>query len=262
MSFNPLATDFDLQNAIFLANISNLVYLDESQIRQQLQLSQNLDTNFAFVSSKKAGFDAEAMILADKQAIIIAFRGTEKDSSADWVSNLDNRFLPKFGGNVHHGFWDTLAQIWDEIASHLDNFRTQNQPIWLTGHSQGGALAMLTANILQQYQILPQGIYTYGQPKVGDMLFASQYNTFLAQKTFRLYNVGDSVPNNPPAYYHAGTAVEITEKGEINIRHDFNFLESGNDSITSVLDALFDFATTSGANAHTLTEYLKRLQMQ
>ncbi len=256
--FVPLATEFDKKNAIFLANLSNLVYLEENQIRQQLQIDQNPDTNFAFITSQKVGFDSEAMIIADNDAIIIAFRGTEQDSSADWVSNLDNRLLPKFGGNIHQGFWDTLAEIWDKIAEFLDKFRTKEQPIWLTGHSQGGALAMLTANILQQYNILPQGIYTFGQPKVGDMLFASQYNAFLLQKTFRIYNVGDSVPDNPPALYHAGTAVEVSEDGNILLKTDFNFLESGGSGVASILDALFDFAT-DGAKAHGLGEYLRRL---
>ncbi len=256
--FNPFSNNFDVNNAIFLANMSNLAYLEESQIRTQLQIDQNSATNFAFITSEKIGFDAEVIIIADPDAIIVAFRGTEKDSSEDWVSNLDNRLLPKFGGNVHQGFWETLEQVWGKITTYLDNFRTNNQPIWLTGHSQGGALAMITASILQQHSIMPQGVYTFGQPKVGDMLFASQYNVFLLQQTFRIYNVGDSVPENPPSLYHAGTAVELSEDNNITIKTDFNFLESSGGGLVSILDTIFDFAV-DGVKAHSLTEYIKRL---
>jgi triacylglycerol lipase len=256
--FDANATEFTIDNAVFLAQISELAYLEENQIREKLQIPQN-SSNLFFITSDNKAFDTEVIILRDEKAIIIAFRGTEKNGIADWVSNLDNRLLEKFMGKIQQGFWEALADVWKKISEILDFFEEEKLKIWLTGHSQGGALAMLAARVLQEYNIQVQGVYTFGQPKTGDMLFANNYNVFLLDKTFRIYNTEDGIVKNPPNLYHAGTPVELKENGEITLKENFNVLESGGDNFTTILDTLFDFAK-DGTNAHSLAEYLRRLQ--
>lgn len=257
--FNTNATEFSIENALFLAQLSKLSYLDKSQIEATLQIQKDDTNHLEFITSKNAGFDTEMMMLADETAIIIVFRGTEINSIEDWISNVDNRLFPIFTGNVHQGFWEALGQVWEEINEKLAKLRTKNQNIWLTGHSQGGALAMLAARVFKEQNIDIQGVYTFGQPRTGDLLFASNYDAFLVHQTFRVYNEGDAIPQNPQHLYHAGTGISVSENGEINIQSGMNLTESGGSGLASILDALLDFAGNE-TNAHDIGEYIKRLE--
>ena len=65
------------------------------------------------------------------------------DSLEDMVSNLDNRLILHNQGYIYQGFYDTLQTILPEITLAIKDFQDNNQLIYITGHSQGGALAML-----------------------------------------------------------------------------------------------------------------------
>ncbi len=257
--FNTNATEFSIENALFLAQFSKLSYSSEAEIKIALQLENDNTTKLSFISSKNAGFDTEVVIIADENAVMIIFRGTEINSVEDWISNVDNRLFPIFAGNVHQGFWEALGQVWEQINENLATLRDKNQNIWLTGHSQGGALAMIAARVFKEQNIDIQGVYTFGQPRVADLLFATNYDAFLGDKTFRVYNEGDAIPQNPQHLYHAGTGVSVDENGEINIQSGINLMESGGSGLASILDALLDFAGND-VNPHNIDEYINRLQ--
>lgn len=253
--FSPLLSTFDINNALFMANMSLLAYSDEAQLRNTFPA----EANFHFLAAHQNGYDTEAFVLADETAVIVAFRGTEESTLADWLSNLDNRMFPQFMGNLHQGFWEAQDQIWQPLLEIIQQVRKNNCPIWLTGHSQGGALAVVTARRLAEAGIVAHAIYTFGQPKVGDMLFSSNYEVVLPHKTFRIYNEGDTVPDNPTYLYHVGQAIRLTPEGQAVIEEGTNFLES-HDDVAALLDTLFDFAS-DGMQAHRMAEYIKRLQM-
>jgi triacylglycerol lipase len=256
MQTNP-TTHFDLDDAIFLAKISELVYQDESLIREVMT---GKFPNFAFIDiHKSSGYDTEAIVAGNAEMIVVAFRGTEADSLEDWVSNLDKRPMPCFIGNVHQGFWESLEQIWQSVSSTIAQFQDKNQVIYLTGHSQGGALATLAARRLVEQGVDVQGVYTFGQPKVGDMLFTTNYEVMLPQKTFRIYNEGDTVIDCPPRLFHVGMGVKLFTEGGFEIENDFNTLETGGGSFASLLDSLFDYAS-DGLQVHKIEEYVRRLE--
>jgi triacylglycerol lipase len=249
--------DFELQNALHLAELSQLAYHDGNFIQNAISFTY---PSFEFIEvHPSSGYDTEAFIAANDQVIVVAFRGTEPHSLEDWVNNLDNRAFPYSTGNVHQGFWEALDVVWDMVLTKIHLFQHKNQTIWLTGHSQGGALASLAARRLLEKQIPIQGVYTYGQPKIGDMLFVANYDSFLKTKTFRLYNEDDSVVQNPPKLYHVGTGVKLFQNGGFEIQYQSNMFEFGGDSFTALLDSLFDFVTDK-LKAHQIEEYIKRLQ--
>src|SRR5690606_37727833 len=69
----------------------------------------------------------------------------------------------------------------------------------LTGHSLGGALAVLATAVLKIGLRMPvAGVYTYGQPRVGDAEFCRVYDQVLKDITFRYVNDADVVPHLPP----------------------------------------------------------------
>jgi triacylglycerol lipase len=256
-TFNPNAQIFDKGNAQALLSLAQLAYADEATIRQSLDVD-NQSLPFVFIESQIAGHDTECFMVSDEQAVFVAFRGTEQESRADWVTNLDNRLMDKFTGQVHQGFWEAMETVWVTIWDFIQREKAGiAKPLWFTGHSQGGALAMLAARQSVEMGVIPQGVYTFGQPKVGDLLFASNYEAMLPGKTYRVYNEGDSVVDNPPKLYHTGIGVKLTEDGLYYLEDSANLIETS-DSIAAVLDSLFDLATDN-MQAHSLAEYARRL---
>jgi triacylglycerol lipase len=83
----------------------------------------------------------------------------------------------------------------------------KRERLWFTGHSLGGALAMLCAH---GWDGAVEGVYTFGQPRAGDAAFRNEYNERLGAATFRVVHGDDIVPRVPwvPGhYYHAGHEV-------------------------------------------------------
>ena len=56
--------------------------------------------------------------------------------------------------------------------------RDQTTRLFLTGHSLGGALAVLAGAVLQfETNRSVTGVYTYGQPRVGDPDFSAAFDS-------------------------------------------------------------------------------------
>ena len=83
--------------------------------------------------------------------------------------------------------------------------------MWVTGHSLGGALAMLFALRLKLRRGLTvAGVYTFGQPRVGNLPFSLAYDKALRTCTYRVVHADDLVPRVPwllGAFRHCGTEV-------------------------------------------------------
>ena len=137
---------------------------------------------FHFIGSKdmenteKLKNDTQGFVAANDKALLIAFRGTE--NFEDWRTNLKIRSDKVPMGEVHHGFYSAAQQAWHhDVKPALEKFRTNQQPIWITGHSLGGAFALMTAAILQFEQssdLNPHAVYTFGQPRIGNREFAGK----------------------------------------------------------------------------------------
>src|SRR3954447_21195474 len=73
--------------------------------------------------------------------------------------------------------------------------QARDKPLFLTGHSMGGALAVLTACRLAKMGRPPAAVYTYGAPRVGDRAFCAGYSI----PTYRVVNRLGLVPEMPLA---------------------------------------------------------------
>jgi acetyl esterase/lipase len=93
--------------------------------------------------------------------------------------------------------------------------------LYITGHSLGGALAVLAAALLQrQYPALAaklSGVYTFGQPMVGDAAFAEACQRDFGGKLFRHVYGHDLVAHLPPLsagkFVHFGEEYGSTANG-------------------------------------------------
>ncbi|WP_437774635.1 lipase family protein [Sorangium sp. So ce1097] len=78
------------------------------------------------------------------------------------------------------------------------------EALYITGHSLGGALAVIAAALLHVDPSLDgirrklRGVYTYGQPMVGFSDFAMRFDEEFGKKLFRHVYGRDIVPSLPP----------------------------------------------------------------
>jgi hypothetical protein len=155
----------------------------------------------------------------------------------DWVTNVQVLPVPyDHQGLVHQGFLQALDDVWEPVKTHLALLRQPGSPprtLWITGHSLGGALAILAADYARQAGLPVQGVYTFGSPRMGDRGFKQEYTqSGLAQKTYRMINNHDPVPRVPPPilYTHVGALHYLDNAGHL---HDI----SEEEEVAGPLDA-------------------------
>ena len=195
----------------------------------------HLDLQQSFKAFEHRETDTQAFLFRKGLNIILVFRGTEKFQ--DWQTNLSlslrtfdcnpplsssqkspsGAVLP-LKGKVHRGFLKALQSIEDDIVKTLDTWNARILPgtdveqdthaelpsLWITGHSLGGALAALAAVSLKYQCFKVAGVYTFGQPRVGDWTFNKSAISMLNQPNpipiERYVNNNDIVPLIPPGF--------------------------------------------------------------
>ena len=105
---------------------------------------------------------------------------------------------------------------------------TTKKKLYVTGHSLGGALAMLYAfrceGLSHTVAITAQAsaVVTFGQPRVGDAAFARDYDARLGDVTLRVVHECDIVPRVPvhwllSLYRHAGHSLFLDAIGAAHL---------------------------------------------
>ena len=185
---------------------------------------------------------------------IIAFRGTERDPR-DIAADLRASPVVVGGVTVHRGIYEAFESIMPELA------KLPHGRYTATGHSLGGALALLAGVWLQDVR----RVVTFGAPRVLDVAgadaMAAEVGLVGAQKcsVYRVVRRGDPVPWLPPLaagawlgarYRHVGELLYIDRLGRI--RHSPTQLECAYDlAIGPRVDPLA---------AHSMRGYLEALR--
>ena len=260
--FNHKAKRFSKLNLAYLAHCAKLAYCDKATIGEELQ-KLNLDTSADRYFISDADTDTQVFIAGDNKKIIISFRGTEGTKIDDWATDArifketwtDNNPL----GEVHKGFYRALESVWDEITAELNLLRTNNQSVWITGHSLGGALAVLAGATLslQQPEKSVNGIYTFGQPRIANASFTKNYNNKLKNITFRFVNNNDVVTRVPPqifGYSHVGHLMYFDHRGKLYSDNKLSWWARFWDRLEGRYDDIFDL-TPDGIGDHSMSIY-------
>jgi len=151
--------------------------------------------------------DTRVILSRLSSCYVISFAGTDPLSLANWLTDL-NAF--RSADHLHQGFSDAAAVVRDDLFAALEKVPSE-LPIYFTGHSLGGALAVITASSLQAaYPTRRLEAFTFGQPRTGANSFVVQYNQTLGPSTYRFVHGDDIVPTVPrpqEGYAHVGRLI-------------------------------------------------------
>ena len=207
LRFNPLFPD-NSKKDYFLKAIKKLIdQNNQSALTKLIDLvsydhekeAADLAANLTLLSLRLVEtFDSkgtQAIIVANSDFAVLAFRGTEASSIRDIRS--DARAIAvacPSGGNIHSGFNDAYNEVALDIQNRLDGDDLKDLPLYITGHSLGGALATIAAKKMAHPLGGIAACYTFGSPRVGD----EHWITNIKAPIYRLVNAADCVTMLPP----------------------------------------------------------------
>ncbi len=149
-------------------------------------------------------------VLPSTKSIYVSFRGSS--SAMNWMDDFEARKVdykswPDCKCQVHNGFYKATLNLKDQTISSVKNLQKlyPGYSVYVVGHSLGAAVAELIS-----LELLTNGItshvYNYGQPRVGDISFASYAKPKIGDY-WRVTHNKDMVPHTPPTdvmnYYHS-----------------------------------------------------------
>jgi hypothetical protein len=229
LTFDLPARGFTLTNAASCAEASRLAYSAPSTIETAIN---------------------HILVLECEEATVIAFRGTEnlRDALTDgecWKAS-----------HLHAGFSLAFDSTAGELTEHLAKL-PPDKPLFFTGHSLGGAQAILAATFF--FHRTTQ-VYTFGQPRVGDGTYAAMVTERLKGRYFRLVNQEDIVPWLPlytKGFRHAGQEVWFPSIGGMYFGAPL-WLKLLSDLYGTWLDYKKD--AVAQLEDHAMSRYIERLQ--
>jgi pimeloyl-ACP methyl ester carboxylesterase len=170
--------------------------------------------------------DAQALISAEvvngQPAIIVAFRGSK--AAQDFIQ--DGKVLRAelmwsqndSPAEVHEGFLEDFEAVNVQVVAAVKSLLATESAatIYVTGHSLGGALAILCALEFSRQKLPVASVITFGCPRVGNSVWRDLYNAALGDRSFRVVNQNDIVPRLPGAllgYRHCGQEIFLEPAG-------------------------------------------------
>jgi len=203
--FDTSSNDFKLVNAWYLAEVSRLSYrVADNPSRNEILADAQLE-EIKVITSKSNRCAILRSTRGGNPFHIVVFRGTS--DVRNWITNVSatTTTVPGYG-KVHKGFWSAVNTLSDGLKMELEHVDTS---IYYTGHSLGGALA-----ILMSIKTMPYAVYTLGSPRIGNQDFSESTREF---PIYRLINHLDIVPTLPlagPVYRYQHTGKQIYFENE------------------------------------------------
>jgi triacylglycerol lipase len=238
------------------ALLANAAYLDQAAIEKAVQ-AQGYSLTTAGVAQGYAVSYFVATNAAEKTQVI-AVRGTS--NAENTLVDIAFQLLPDetTGIDLHQGFAKSARVIYEKILPKLD----KSYRITTTGHSLGGAAALVLAMYLDTDGFTVDKVITFGQPKVTNITGSRKFEHL---NVTRVVMPKDVVPLVPPLdpldlknlsiYWHLGTEIILLD-GDRYAEID------GIDSMLRATGFLNKTPDEQNLKNHMMAQYLQRIEMK
>ncbi|NER99634.1 MAG: lipase family protein [Symploca sp. SIO1B1] len=183
---------------------------------------------------------------------IIAFRGVQtlyETKEAEEMQQVPYLWQKQEHGKIAKGISEMYTQRANVGLASMKSLRKQvfkvvkqldpNIPCYVTGHSLGGAFAVLTALDLLLSETMSTDnvlMYNYGATRLGDPYFADFYDTKVLH-SYRVVNLADYVPTLPS---EVASASELTyHYKHVSQDQEWSFLTATGDMIKNHINIDF-----------------------
>lgn len=211
-----------------------------------------------------AVYDAHGVVAQLPTCTIIAIAGT--DDKADWRTNLDvgpyclrdwaadhqEAVDMAWGGIAFHtGFLQVAGNVVKRLT---EMYRRFTRPIWIAGHSLGGAVASILPYIWGR--VADAKVFTFGAPRV--VHWSSVPLDRDPRDLVRTVAVDDLVPQVPLGYGHGPCTLKIL-RGNGEIRNKLNWRDRFRRVVRRFWCACDPIAYTT--RVHSMAVYVHRLRV-
>lgn len=201
---------FSLPRCVEMAGLCEVVKLDAVPARKAIR---SVGGDVPMFTSTAEGTQMMIAEFATHSAIV--FRGTEVSISRpleayrDIKTDLMFRKTDFHGLSIHRGFVRAYMGVLDDVRGFAHETK---KPIYIAGHSLGGALAKLAAIEIPRAKI--NAVYTFGAPRIG----TSRIDDAIGAPLYQVIHAADLVPRLPlmiMGFRRAGDKRYITRKGRL-----------------------------------------------
>ena len=236
------------------ASMSQLAYdrfeLDDDEIDRQFEAKLE-SGGFKLVdtfNSDQTG--TQAFLTSNGDFAVLAFRGTERNWR-DVQTDILARRAKTSSGRIHAGFRQAYESVRPQIERSLK--KVEGLPLYITGHSLGGALATVATQNLEsnpKFEFRIAACYTFGSPRVGN----AEYDPNIKSSFFRIVNTTDIV-----------TVIPLLVMGFVHVG-DIRFLERRNELFRRGIPFFrrlfaFAFAFSNLVGDHGIEQYRRKLEL-
>lgn len=177
-------------------------------------------------TSPAYGMDNKFQVYSKGNKGVIHFRGSTARQSS-WLENLYASMIPvkdkivvngnefkyqvgeKEGSRVHAGYMLAICFFRDDLLKQISELNSKGiYDIYITGHSQGGALAQLVRaylDYLPEKELSKKNtfkVYAFANPMIGNISFSKEYTKKYCEPgmSYLLHNPTDVVTKLPVSY--------------------------------------------------------------
>jgi triacylglycerol lipase len=169
---------FNTKTALLMAKLSEIAY----EVNPDKLKELGFDLVTAFGGTK----DVSGYIAESPECVVLAFKGTVL---TEWDTVRDDLMFwhhNEAGVAYDEGFYDAYEELELFFWPYIENIK---KPLFLTGHSLGGAIAVISAMHLFSFE----ACYTFGSPRVCN----SKGLPLAKKEVYRVVHENDIVPSLP-----------------------------------------------------------------
>ncbi|REG83311.1 lipase family protein [Marinomonas pollencensis] len=249
--FQPAFATQDFSVIKSQAQLSDDTYLEADTLESRLQIQGQRLVHQSLISDSQVSY----FLSTTKDVQTIAVRGTANLQNAMIDLTVSLQADPVLDIKLHQGFASAARAIYANMKPYLN----KNQPIHITGHSLGGAIAVILGMYLQTDGYAVTQVITFGQPKVTNVTGAKKFDDLPLIRVVTLHDIVPLVPpisplqiKNLDIFWHMGT--------EVILMGDKQYAEtSGVKSALRATKFTTSIPSEKNLHAHKMTTYLARI---